>query len=234
MSETAAGARLQRLHPDGRRLVTPELISGQQALWPATAYAELVRPLAPEIDLRPLDVALDALLHEYPTRDPSLDAPASVAVHRALPLSRRQASDPAPWRFLAIVHRPDVVRHRYENRSLRKMKSRYWTLGTRSECNLLSRWWWIAELTRAGDDYTLTRRVLDCPVVARPLFDSELGWHRPLIEASVAVLGGQSRATVDVVVARLRKVLSVVVLESRGRPELEGLLVQLLADTPAG
>ncbi len=219
---------LRSLHPDGRRLVTEELLHGQLDFWPATAWSDLVQPFDPALPLGALDETLSALMEQIPSQSPAFDPAAAEAVHRHLPLSRRQASDPGPWRFLAVVHRPDVVRHRWEVSSMRAAKPRYWSVGTRPDSNAFARWWWIAELTRDGTDYSLTRRLFEHGSLSTLLFTRHLGWHRPLVEAALDVLDDTPGPVVERVLRNLRKVLSVVVLETCDADALRELLRDLV------
>lgn len=69
----------------------------------------------------------------------AIDAALACALHRALPLSRRLAADWGLWRYLAVVHRPDIVRHRWELRSWTTMRDRFWRGGTRPGSNVFGR-----------------------------------------------------------------------------------------------
>ncbi len=220
-------ARLMTLSPDGRRPVTLELMTGQRAFWEPDAYGELLRPTMPEMPLNELDEGFDRLLAELAPFDTSLDAPAAELLRRSLPLTRRAASEPGVWRYLAVVRRPDVVRHRWELRSQRQMASRFWRMGTRLDSNVFSRLWWIAEHTRDGDDYTLTHRLCAEPRLCTALFSRELGWYRPLVRACVDVLGGRSTTEIERDIKLLSKRLSVVVLESQSEAALRTLVASL-------
>ncbi|MEZ4444868.1 MAG: DUF6339 family protein [Polyangiaceae bacterium] len=218
---------LARLHPDARRLVTPELMSGVVDRWSERAYAELLRDADVELELGALDAAIDRVLAIHARFEPAIDAALAEPLHRALPLSRRHASDPGIWRFLTVVHRPDVVRHRWENRSLALTKRRYWTPGTRPDSNTLARLWWIAELTRDGDDYALTTRVLERPALATALFVRQLGWYRPAVAACADGLSDAPSLVIDGTMRLLGKALSTIVVESRREEELLSLVTEL-------
>ena len=121
--------------------------------------------------------------------------------------------------------------HRWSVGSIRSSKPRFWSLGTRPDSNVFARWWWIAELTRDDDDYTLTSRVLQPGPLATLLFTRHLGWYRPLVEAAVDVLGDQPGPSAERVVRQLRKILSVVALEAHDADALRELLTELLTET---
>jgi len=244
--------KLHGLHPDARRLVTPELVSGQLRLWPERAYADLLTEApcprdtagregsardrgevdsaaldSAALDSAALDGAVDQAIRTFAPFDPQLDGWLAPRLHRALPLSRRDASAPGLWRFLAVVHRPGLIRHRWEHRSLRIMKARFWSIGTRADHNTFCRLWWIAELTRDGADYDLTRRVLSRQRLARSLFTRELSWHRPLVAACADALADAPVTEIDRTMSQLARALSTIVLESRSEAELRELVGRL-------
>ncbi len=218
---------LRSLHPDARRLVTAEFVSGQLERWPERAYVDLLSETSGELQLDELDSVLDRAIDTTERYDPTLDQQIAPQVHRAIPLSRRQARDSSIWRFLTVIHRPDFVRHRWENRALTTMKSRFWSFGTRPDSNALARLWWIAELTRNGTDYRLTTRVLNRGPLATSLFVRDLCWYRPAVHACVEGLEDASTAVIEATMRRLTKVLSTVLLETRNETQLRQLVDQL-------
>ena len=180
--------KLQRLRSEGRRLVTPEYVAGTPRRLEPAQLEELLEPFDRDVSLGELDRVVDRLLRETAAFDPALDALAAPRLHQALELTRREASDPAIWRFLTVVHRPDFIRHRWENRSWSTMRSRFWDHGTRPDSNTLCRLWWIAELSRDGNDYTWTERVLRRQTLANGVFVRSLSFYPPAVRACVAVL----------------------------------------------
>lgn len=213
-------SRLARLTPDGARLATPELASGQQPLWPADGLQGMVEPFHRDAPLERFDEALDALMKNVPAHSTALDAEAAMAVHRELSLTRREASDVHLFRWLAIVHRPDVVRHRWENTSWATMRTRFLAKGTRPDSNVFYRWWWMAELTRDGEDYGLTRRLLGRPHVATPVFVRTTSFYRPFLEAASVVLEDADSGVVERVLFETSRVLATVQLEAMSGAEL--------------
>ncbi len=218
---------LRVLHPDGRRLVEPELASGERNRWPEEAYASLSSEHPRLLVLDALDERLDALMADTTPFDASIDRRAAPAIHRALPLTRREAADPGVFRFLAVVHRPDFVRHRWEYRSWSTMRTRFWRPGTRPDSNAFARLWWIAELSRDGDDYALTERVLARQPLANNLFVRDMSSYRPLVEAYADVLDEAPSAIIEACTRALQRRLSTVVLESLSVDELRALLREL-------
>ncbi|HJL19746.1 MAG TPA: DUF6339 family protein [Sandaracinaceae bacterium LLY-WYZ-13_1] len=220
---------LHSLHPDGRRLVVPELASGERARWGAEAHAGLLRETARIVELDALDAAVDGALRDTEPHDAGLDARLAPALHRALPLTRREAADPGVFRFLTVIHRPDLVRHRWENRSWSTMRGRFWRPGTRPDSNAFSRLWWIAELTRDGESYALTERVLARQALANNLFVRDLASYRPVVDAFVDVLGDAPSSVLEAATRALSRRLSVLLLESLTPDDLRSLLGEIRA-----
>lgn len=215
---------LRRLTNEGRRLVTPELASGERERWPEDVYLPLVLEAARPHSLDRLDRIVDDARHRFAPFDTALDPWAAPRLHAALPLTRREAADPALWRYLAVVHRPDFVRHRWENRSWTAMAGRFWRPGTRSESNAFARLWWIAELTRDGGDYTLTERVLRRQPLASSVFKRGLSSHRPVVSALVDALENAPAESVETTVVGVHKAAATVVVEAMAPESLRELV----------
>lgn len=218
---------LRRLINEGRRLVVPELASGERDRWPEEAYLPLVLEAERTRSLEQLDEVVDRARAEFPPHDTALDAWAAPRLHAALPLTRREAADPGIWRYLAVVYRPDFVRHRWENRSWSTMSRRFWSPGTRPDSNAFARLWWIAELTRDGDDYDLTERVLRRQPLATNLFVRGLSSYRPVVATLVDALEDAPSEVIEVTVRRMQKAAATLVVEAMGEEELAGLVGRL-------
>jgi hypothetical protein len=226
---------LAKLSTSGRRLVTPELGLGTIDRWPTDAYRNHVEPCDFTLDLEPLDAAIDQIVASTRRHDAAaIDPAAAEAIHRALPLSRRQAADPAPWRYLAVIHRPDLVRHRWELRTWTTMRDRFWKPGTRPDSNVFARLWWIAELSRCGDDYATTRMLLRSQSLANAVFVRRLSDHAACVQACASVLGEQPAFVVEIVLAKFNMLLSTVPLEGRGDEQIVDILQRLLDEVGSG
>src|SRR5450432_3296260 len=162
--------RLYRLGSGAQHLVTKDLASGVLKTLPSVAYEQFVDEPEVPLELDGLDAVIEDLLARTQRHDSSFDRVAAPLIHRALPLTRREAALPGVWRFLALVHSPELVRHRWEDRSWATTRTRYWNLGTRPDSNAFYRLWWIAELTRDGDSYALTESVFDRQPLATQIF----------------------------------------------------------------
>jgi hypothetical protein len=226
--------KLLSLEPEGIRLVTPELAAGTLVRWPEPAWRPVVADLPadqPSVALARLDRVLDELIATLPAYDTAIDAWLAPRLHMALPLSRRAASNPGVFRFLSVVHRPDVIRHRWANVSWATMRSRFWSIGTRHTSNMLARLWWIAELTRDGSSYALTERVLTKQSLAIQIFVRSWSQHRPAVEAFVDTLHDAPSEDIEHAARMLSRYLATTPLEGLGR---EDIVAALLNRGPGG
>lgn len=223
-----AHRRLERIVPEGKRLVTPELVSGALAAHSPTALAPFLEMLDDDIDLDPLGEVVDSTMADTAPFDAEIDRRLAPPLHRCLTLSRRAASDAGIWRFLAIAFRPGFVRHRWENRSWATMRSRFWSLGTRPDSNAFGRLWWIAELT-VGDegDYSLTDRVLRRQTLATSLFVRSLASWRPAVAAAVDVLERESAEQIERCLVGLSRLAATVPLESMDEDDVRDHLERI-------
>ena len=197
------------------------------------AYASFLEDTEHPIELDDFDRVADELVARTEQYDAAIDRLAAPAVHRALPLSRREASGPGVWRYLAVVHRPDLVRHRWEARSWATARTRFWSHGTRHDSNALSRWWWIAELTQDGSSYALTEQVFERAPLATQLFVRQFSSYRPAVAAFVEVMGEAASAEIERVAKELNGRLSTLVLEALGFDALRRLIQEIDDGGPA-
>jgi Family of unknown function (DUF6339) len=220
--------KLRRLSADGHCLITPALASGSLARHAESSYERFVEETERPLDLYELSNAVEHILAHTDRHDAKLDPLAAPLLHRALPLSRREAAQPGVWRYLAIVCHPELVRHRWESQSWSTTRSRYWSLGTRHDSNAFSRLWWIAELTREGDSYALTEEVFAKQSLAISLFVRRFSSYRPSVAAFIEVMRAASPDDTERVVKELNGRLSTLVLESLDEGTLRGLIQELL------
>jgi hypothetical protein len=218
---------LYRLTDEGSCLVTRQLATGEKSHYHHDDIERFLEECESVVPLDALDEAIGQVIANTTAHDSAIDAVAAPAIRLALPLSRREASHAAAWRYLAVVRFPELVRHRFEMRSWSTMRTRFWAPGTRPDSNTLSRLWWIAELTRDGDDYELTGRVFARQTLATNIFIREFSFYRPAVEAFVDVLGEAVPDDIERVVPRFRAALSTLILEGQSHHQLRELLVQL-------
>ncbi|NVB39845.1 hypothetical protein G6O69_18525 [Pseudenhygromyxa sp. WMMC2535] len=219
---------LHRLGPTGRRLVTPELAKGELDTHPREVWAPHCDLLERDHPLDELGEAIARLQAEIPAHSTELDARAAPLIHQALPLSRREAADTGIWRFLAVVVHPAFIRHRYEFQSWTTMRARFWRAGLRHDSNTFSRLWWIAELTRLEDDYSLTKRAFASQSLAIQVFIRSFAHYRPAAAACIDALEEQPTAIIERVLPRFHANLSTVALEGRTQAQLREILDELI------
>jgi Family of unknown function (DUF6339) len=223
-----------RLSAEAHHLVTRELASGQLDRHPPAAYQDYLEDAEVELDLDAFDGVVEHLLATTPARHAGFDRLAAPALHRALPLTRREASLPGVWRYLTTVRRPELVRHRWGSPSWTTTRAHYWSPGTRPDSNAICRLWWIAELThQAGGSYDMTQLVLERQPLATQLFVRSFSRHRETVVAFVRVLGRASSEDIERVARQFYGRLSTLVLEAMTSAELESLLRELLASSSA-
>jgi hypothetical protein len=173
---------------------------------------------------------IDDIIESTPRHDPVIEQRAAAGVHRALPLSRREAALPGVWRFLAVAHRPDLVRHRWAMERWATTRTRFWTPGMRHDSNVFSRLWWIAELTRDGDDYRLTERVFARQTIAIQIFVRRYAWDRAAVVALLDELDDAPPRVIERVTRDLVGAVAARVLEAMSSTELRDLIRALRRD----
>jgi len=197
--------RLRRLTADGRRLIGEGFLKGEEDAIAGDELAEYLElePSGEQVRLSQLDKELEAIVDSYARFDTSIDAAAAPAVRESLNMSRRVAADPGVWHFLATVRYPDFVRHR---------------------------WWWIAELTREGDDYTLTEEVLSNQTLANKIFDRWFARYEPAAKVCSEKLLGEPSDVVDEATRRFNHALTNLQLEGLDEEDIERVMDRILDD----
>jgi Family of unknown function (DUF6339) len=219
--------KLHRLSAFAHHLVTRELASGQLARHLEASY----QPFLEEPD-QPLEVdaaaeAVAQVIADTERYDVAIDRVAAPLLHRALPITRREAAQPGVWRFLAVVACPELVRHRWGDPSWTTTRSHYWSPGTRPDSNTFSRLWWIAELTRDGASYALTDEIFARPPLAKAIFVRKFGSYRPAVAAFTRVMKSATPTEIDRVARELHGRLSTLVLEALDEEQLSSLIEEL-------
>ena len=222
--------KLHRLAPEAHGLVTEPLATGALDRHPLAAYERFLDESDQALDLEDLDHALDAIIAITARHDPAIERLAAPAVHRALPLSRREAAQPGVWRYLAVVRRPDLVRHRWAVEAWTTTRTRYWSPGLRHDSNVFSRLWWIAELTRDGRDYTLTERVFSRQTLAIQLFVRRYAWDRTTVAILLDELDDAPHRVIERVARDLVGALGTLVLEALSAADVRALVRALRDD----
>ena len=222
---------LRRLTEDGRRLVGDTFLRGETNL-NDESINEYVEPMpgGAKADLSTLDTAFDAVVAEYERTETAMDGKLTADVHRCLDISRRTASDPGLWHWLAVVRYPEFVRHRWEYRSEAAMREKFLGAGSDLYSNAIHRLWWIAELTSDGQDYTLTQQVFNNQTMVNKVFDRWFARYEPAVVAICDELADERSAVIDEVTRRFNHALTNVQLEGLTEAEARELVVRILSD----
>lgn len=117
------------------------------------------------------------------------------------------------------------IEHRWKYEGTQAMKKKFWTYGVPldSVSSTFERLWWIAELTRDGDDYTYTRRAFGNRRLCFRFFDIQLGRYKPAARACIEVLHDEEEdeykdnPTIDHTVQKFRKTASKVTFRRTDR-----------------
>ncbi|MDQ3264002.1 MAG: DUF6339 family protein [Myxococcota bacterium] len=211
--------KLQRLTRAGHVLLDETFLGTASAkLNPGPGQVE---DLEVEISIDEVGPLLHAAMQEYGPGDGLLDAHVGIRLHRLLPLSRRIARERGAWHYLTSVAYPEFVRHRF-----RRETGGLWTrarfLGILQQ-NALARIWWVAELARDGDDYTLAEQLLSNSSFD-PVFDRAFSWHPPMLRAFVKVLTNVGTGLVEQATKDLNHALSTIAVEVLDEAESERLV----------
>ncbi|WP_435124123.1 DUF6339 family protein [Halobaculum sp. D14] len=224
--------RLRRLTADGRRLIEEGFLKGEEDAIADDELAEYLElePSGEQVQLSQLDEELESIVDSYAQFDTSIDAAAAPVVRESLNMSRRVAADPGVWHFLATVRYPDFVRHRWEFTSKKAMTEKFLGAGTDIYSNALHRLWWIAELTRDGDDYTLTEEVLSNQTLANKIFDRWFARYEPAAKVCSEKLLGEPSDVVDEATRRFNHALTNLQLEGLDDEDIERVMDRILED----
>lgn len=233
-----AETELMRLSSDARVELSEDFLRGEQETLPSEVIDGYASPTGLYADLDWLREKLDEIVEEEDEYDGAMDRRAAPAVHRAVDISRRDAADSGIWHDIAIRRFPEFVRHRWKYEGTEAMRKKFWTYGVPldSVSNTFERLWWIAELTRTGDDYSYTRRAFGNRRLCFRVFDIQLGRYKPAARACIEVLHDEEtdeyvdNDTIDHTIQQLRKAGSSVTLEGRTEDELVDIVREIKED----
>jgi hypothetical protein len=190
-------------------------------------YGPYVESIEREIDLFELGEVIDRLVETTRPHQAAIDAEAAPQIHRHLSLTRREASDAGVWRFLTVVFRPEFVRHRWGH-SRSQLRAHFWDFSSRPrpEHNAFSRLWWIAELSRDGDDYARTAKAVGSH--CKTLFRCQLGHYPPAVRACIDEIGDLPQDRFDPVIKDLNRRLALIPVEGLSEGDLRDMVRQSL------
>jgi hypothetical protein len=141
---------------------------------------EFREPTGYEADLQLLGQVLNWVMSDecdLDKGDSDLDAAVAPAVRHCIDIPLRAAGDHRIWNYLAVGWRPDYVRYRWPpgegNRTTTSMREKF----TKSMRDLYApafgRLWFMAELSRQGEDYGPTEKLLSNQYPSNRLFDRQ-------------------------------------------------------------
>lgn len=145
---------LKRLKSYARQMINLETYDEYLSILPG-GLDKNVEDLACTIDITPLKQVIDEAMKLYKAGDTSSDAWLAPRVHATLRMTRRQASDPGIWDYLTVVELQNYVKWRWgdDNGNLSQLYRIHITSRNREIRHALWRLWWVAELSRNGNDY---------------------------------------------------------------------------------
>lgn len=182
------------------------------------------------LDLARFDELLAKTQVENERYNTAMDIAMAVKLHRSLPITRRQASDMRFWAWLGIEHAPDYVAWRWKPSGKLSTRSRERFCGDRVR-QTFARLWWAAELTRDGDDYTLTACLLNLPGfqdVYEAIFGRTFGNFRPAMAVFISVVDGKKEKFIRDFTKQLGYALTTSTLETMTEDRLQELMTNLV------
>ena len=222
--------QLKRLTRDARDVVDVEFLSGDRTITEDDVEDHLVEVDA-DADLETLGNLIDEAMDDHAEGSHEIESDVAPAVHRELSLTRRQASEIGIWHYLAIVWRPDFVRHRWPwddtQRTETSMREKFLGSATDLYANAFHRMWWHAELTYdpdRDDPYSLTREVTSFQRLADWLFDPGFARYKPLVVACGGALSDESTTVVNKTVKRVNHAVSTIPIESHSQEDLRDIV----------
>jgi hypothetical protein len=222
---------LLRLTEDGQRLVGLKFLKGETSLTEED-LGEYLEPIPgePTADLSRIDDAVDRIIDEYPEYHTEMDGELVEAVHSGLDISRRVAGDPGLWHWLAVARYPGFVRHRWEFNSEEAMREKFLGAGSDLYSNALHRLWWIAELTREGDDYSTTQTVFSNQTMVNKVFDRWFARYRPAVIALCDELADEPSWVIDETTNRFNHATTSIQLEALNEGDSRELVEDIIRD----
>lgn len=208
------------LGPTAARLLTPEFVHGSRGTLDDAEWTPLTTALLRAVSLDAVGAVLSEAIERFVPFEVAIDGFLSPRLHRALKLTTREAADPGLFRFLAMVAFPRSVRHRWLATSFTQARARFWQQGARPDSNAFSRWWWIAELSRDGDDYTMTERVFSNSSLCTNVFIRSTSGARAFVHACVEVLADAEGPLIEATMKDFQRLLGTVPVEAMSRVDI--------------
>lgn len=224
--------QLRKFPAEDRSLVNESFFRGESSINEAD-LSRVPPSIGVEVEMRDLQSLLDDIVkgkREYESHH-HVEADVAPILHRTVNISRRQASDPEIWHWLAIMWHPEFVRHRWPydtgDRTFTSMREKFLGGGSDIYSNAFGRIWWMAELAydeEAKDPYHLTREILKYQFLANRLLDPAFARYQPAVIAFGERLLNEHSEVIRHANRRFNQALSVIQLESRDTDELREIV----------
>lgn len=201
------------------------------------------RPVEPSVDLTELIKDLNALAANH--SDTALDRESVEIVHKALPLSRREALQPNVWNWLCVAALPEYTWSRWGDKDWpgshaaagqmiadevqTSLVDHYVAVPTLEGIgrNALARLWWAGESLSEDGDYFLAREALSKAQLWVDVFERRLGLDERLAKACIRMLHGHPDSVVMDTCVFINQRVKTTQLETLDRDALEALIAEL-------
>lgn len=223
---------LREMDEGGQALISEEFLNGETELT-EDDLGPYLSHTGIEVDLTPLDEAVENVREEFEQGDAKIDQALAPTVHQTLDLSRREAAITGIWHYLTVLEYPELVRHRWGH--VNNVREKFLEGGEDIYSNAIHRLWWIAEITRDGDDYSRTEAIFEMQELANDISDRWFARHQPITYACVDVLQKSeiedmepsNSAIVSKTTTRLREKLTVICAEGLDYPKAVELVTEI-------
>lgn len=163
-------------------LVSDEFLRGEEELTRDDLEPYLNKTQI-EVDLDPIREKIQEDVYDnYNKGNSEIDGEVAETIRKSLDLTRREASVDGIWHYLTVLVFPDFVRYRWEGDDLR---GKFLDGGEDIYSNALHRLWWIAEITRDGEDFTRTNEIFEMQELANDIADRWYARYKPITWACV-------------------------------------------------
>jgi len=226
---------LMEMDEGGQALISEEFLNGETELT-EDDLGPYLSHTGIEVDLTPLDEAAENIRAEFEQGDAKIDQALAPTVHETLDLSRREAAITGIWHYLTVIEYPELVRHRWGH--VNNVREKFLEGGEDIYSNAIHRLWWIAEITRDGDDYSRTEAIFEMQELANDVSDRWFARHQPITHACVDVLQKSeiedlepsNSKIVSKTTTQLREKLTVICAEGLDYPKAVELVTQIRDD----
>ena len=222
---------LRKIRKDYDLDLTAEFLMAEQPSEYAQQFPDTCwEVFSAELDTVSLDKLIVDTMRDHDRNSTGMDMAMAISLHRALPISRREASDKNFWSWLGLVHAPDFVAWRWAPHSKTELRNKERFSGSPVR-QAFARLWWAAELTRDQDDYSLTAELLNMSGFQdtyEAIFGRSFAYYRPAMIAFISAVNGKNETQIRTLAKELGYALTTTVLETASENELKKLMATIL------